>query len=79
MAPKLWHPRGIIWMGAWKTLHPRLILHTPGAISEQGGVSPGESRTRALRSGAECLSDLPTAGHQFFEEARDISKYTGWL
>ena len=26
-------PRGIIWKGTWRTLHPRQILHAPGAIS----------------------------------------------
>ena len=48
-------------MGTWRALHPRRILHAPGAISVHVGASPDESRTRALRSGAECSSDLPTA------------------
>ena len=26
-------PRGMIWMGIWRTLHPQRILHEPGAIS----------------------------------------------
>ena len=49
-------------MGTWGTLHPRPILHAPGAISVHGSVSPGKSRTQGLRYGDECLSDLATAG-----------------
>ena len=55
--PRFGTPRGIIWIGTWRTLHPRQILNAPGAISVHGGVSLDEPRTRALRSGAECLSD----------------------
>ena len=55
-------PIGIIWIGTWKTLHTRPILHAPGAISVHDSVSLSELRTRDLRSGAECSSDLPTAG-----------------
>ena len=39
-------------MRTWRTLHQRRILHAPGAISVHGGVSPRDSRTRALRPGA---------------------------
>ena len=46
-------PGGVDWMGTWRTLHPRRILHATGAISVHGGVLLGESRTRALRSEAE--------------------------
>ena len=28
-------PRGIIWMGTWRTLNPRRLLHAPGAIRER--------------------------------------------
>ena len=42
--------RSIIWMGTWRTLHPRRILHAPGAISVHVSISPGESRTWALWS-----------------------------
>ena len=55
-------PMRIILMGAWRILPPRRILHAPGAISFHGGVSLGEPRTRALRSGAKCSSDLPPWG-----------------
>ena len=41
--PRFDTPRGIIWMGTWRTLHPRRILYAPGAINEHGGVSPNES------------------------------------
>ena len=51
--PRFDIPRGIIWMGAWRTLHPRRILHAPGAINVHGGFSPGEPRIRELRSRAE--------------------------
>ena len=37
--PRFGTPRGIIWMGTWRTLHTRLILHAPGAISVHGDVS----------------------------------------
>ena len=40
--PRFDIPRGIIWMGTWRTLHPRRILHAPGAISVHDGFSPGE-------------------------------------
>ena len=49
-------------MGTWRTLHPRRILHALGAISVHRDVLLGEPRTRALRSGTECSSDLHTAG-----------------
>ena len=55
-------PKGIKWMGTWKTFHHRRILHAPGAISVHGGVSASEPRTRAFRSKDEWSSDLPTAG-----------------
>ena len=31
-------PRGTIWMGTLRTLHPRQILHAPGAINVHGNV-----------------------------------------
>ena len=31
--PCLVIPRGIIWMGTWRTWHPRQILHAPSAIN----------------------------------------------
>ena len=34
--------RGIIWIGTWRTLHPQLILHAPGAISVHSGFSPSK-------------------------------------
>ena len=34
--------RGIIWMGTWRTLHPRLILHEPGTFRVYRGFSPDE-------------------------------------
>ena len=49
-------------MGTSRTLHPRQILHSLGAISVHGGILQGEPQTRALRSGAECLFDLATEG-----------------
>ena len=30
-------PKGIIDRKSWRTLHPRLILHVPGAIRVHGG------------------------------------------
>ena len=47
-------------MGTWKTLHPRLILHTPGAISLHGSFSTGKPQTQAIRSGAEDSTDWAT-------------------
>ena len=40
--------RGIIWMGTWKTLHPRKILHATSSISvhgsfHQASLEPGHS------------------------------------
>ena len=57
--PRFDTPRDIIWMGTWRTLHPRRILHAPGAISVHGSfrqaiLEPGQS-------GQE-LRTLPT-GH----------------
>ena len=49
-------------MGTLRTLHPRLILHARSAISVHTGVLLGKTRTRALRFGAECPSDLSTVG-----------------
>ena len=61
--PRFDTPRGIIWMGTWRTLHPRRILHAPGAISvhgsfRQASLEPGPSgqelrtlSTRQLRAG----------------------------
>ena len=54
-------PKDIICMGTSRTLHPRLILHVPGAISVHGGFSTGESRTRARQFGAENSTDWATA------------------
>ena len=34
--PHFGNPRGIIWIGTWRTLHPRRILHVPVAISIHG-------------------------------------------
>ena len=34
--PRFGIPRSILWMGTWRALHPRLILHARGAISVQG-------------------------------------------
>ena len=47
-------------METWRTVHPRWILHAPGAISVHGSISPGEPRTQALRFGAEYSSILAT-------------------
>ena len=58
-------PRGIIWKE--RTLHPRRILHAPGAISVHGGFSPDESRTRVLRSGAEYSTDWATVAQPTVE------------
>ena len=55
-------------MGTSWTLHLRRILHAPGAISVYDGVSPGDNRTQALRSGAECSSDLFTEKLLLIEE-----------
>ena len=35
-------------MGTWRTLHPRRILHAPGAFSVHGGVLPGEPSTQPI-------------------------------
>ena len=51
--PRFGTPRGIIWTGTWRTLHPRWILRAPAAINIHASVLPGEPRIRALRSGAE--------------------------
>ena len=48
-------------MGTWRILRLRQILHAAGAISVHDGFSPGEPRTRALRSGAEDSTDWATA------------------
>ena len=50
-------PRGIIWMGAWRTLHPRRILHALGAISVHGNF-----RQESLKPGpsGQELRTLPT-------------------
>ena len=42
LLPRFGTPRGIIWMGTWRSLHPRQTLLAPGAISVYGGFSPGE-------------------------------------
>ena len=41
-------PSGIIWMGTWRILHPRRILHAPAVINVHGGfrqasLEPGSS------------------------------------
>ena len=59
--PCFGNPRGIIWMGTWKTLHLRRILCVPGAISVHGGFSPGKPRTRAIRSRDQDTTDWITA------------------
>ena len=51
-------------MGTWSSLHPGRILHAPAAIS---GFSTGESRTWALRSGAEYSTDMGIAAPKFSE------------
>lgn len=38
LPPPFGDPRSIVWAGAWWTLHLRLILHTPDAISVYRGV-----------------------------------------
>ena len=63
--PRFGTPRDIIWMGTWRTLHPRRILHTPSAISVHG-----EPRTRALLSGAEDSIDWATVTR--FEQSGEI-------
>ena len=35
--PHFGTPRSIIWMGTWRTLHTRRILHAPDANSVHGG------------------------------------------
>ena len=59
--PHFGTPRGIIWMGTWRTLYPRLILQAPGTISVHGGVLPGEPQNRALWSGGERFTNRATA------------------
>ena len=48
-------PRGIIWLGTCRTLHPRWILHAPGVISVHGCVSgpgePSDPELNALETG----------------------------
>ena len=51
-------PRGIIWMGTWRILHPRRILHAPGAISLHGSfcqvsleLGPSGQELRTLPTG----------------------------
>ena len=61
MAPRFGTPRSTICMETWRTLHLRRILDALGAISVHGDFSPGEPRTRALRSGAEDSIDWETA------------------
>ena len=51
--PRFGTPRSIIWMGTWRTLHPRRILHARGVISVHVGFSPCEPQTWALWSTAE--------------------------
>ena len=43
------------------TLHPRRILHAPGAINAHGSVLKDEPQTWALWSGAQCSADKATA------------------
>ena len=38
-------PQNIVWMGIWRTLHPRQILHALDAITVHDGVSICEPRT----------------------------------
>ena len=66
--PRFGTPRGVIWMGTWRTLHPRRILHAPGAISVHRGVSPGKPRTRVLRFGAEWSTEWTNTA--LFEKRR---------
>ena len=54
-------PRGIIWMGTWRTLYPRWILHASDAISIHGGVLAGKPRAQVRRSGTEHSADWATA------------------
>ena len=79
--PRFCTPRGVIWRGTWRTLHRRLISHAPSAISISihGGILPGELRTRALWSGAEYSSDLPTAGHKKMEKVDILGKFVAIL
>ena len=46
-------------MGTWRTLHPRRILYTPGAISIYGCVS--QASLEPVPSEAECSADWATA------------------
>ena len=58
--PRFGTPRGIIDMRTWWTLHPRRILHGPGAISVHVGFPPGEPRFRALRYEVADSTDCAT-------------------
>ena len=60
-------------MSIWRTLHPRRILHAPGAISVHGG--PGEPRTQALRSGAEDSTYWATVAQKLSNEATILGFY----
>ena len=55
-------------MRTWSALHPRRILHVPGAIRIHGGFSPGESQIRALQSGAEYSINWVTAALTILKE-----------
>ena len=63
MAPTLWYTQRYNLNGILEDIALTTDLHAPGDISVHGGVSPGEPRTRALGSGAECSVDRATAAH----------------
>ena len=53
-------PRGIIWMGIWRTLYSRRILHATSAISVHGRFSPGEPLIRVIQSRVQNSTHLAT-------------------
>ena len=54
-------------MGTWRTLHPRRILHAPGAISVHGNILPGEPGTHALQPRTKWSPDNPPQGKMISE------------
>ena len=60
-------------MGTWRTLHPRRILHTPGAISEhnsfrQASLEPGPANRSAAEDSADWITASPKTKERKFKK-----------
>ena len=60
LAPALWYPQRYNLDGNLEDIAP--TMNFTCTRYHQGGILPGEPRSRAVWSGAECSSNLATAG-----------------